>query len=515
MQKEMSVAEQEIGDHETGCSSGWKKPTTLAAELKAAEAALKSEQAEIARERQAARSRARRPRTPSCSGRREERAAVAAQLSPRSAGDLRARRPRPQGARGGRSARRPLHRLPRPAAAAGVQRGPAQRQHHPVRQLHPHPLLRAGAGAAAPTPQPLLTSDDSSRTSTAAPAAIPGPAGYGVRIEAADGTLIEELHGGLGIATNNVAEYNGLLAALQWAVDHGHAGRAHPRRLGAAREADARRVQGQASGPAAARRPRAPARRATRRVTFRARAPRAEQGSRPAVEPGHGRSRGRAESGEGRAHPATARSRTRQRDLVLTVTRCARMTPSIRPAPAPFARYEWNTSGYDSRAQAGDVKIAVGRQARRFELLAVRPPQVEMTVACRAGREPSLERASSCPAAAERVDDLRPHFAAAWSRGTARWPRSDRSGRHAELPPQRTPPPLPQSPASSRASRRGRRRRQPAASIGNQHRRAVRDAHADAPRWSSLTDRVGLGAASTRRPIPRATDRDVDRRGPG
>jgi probable phosphoglycerate mutase len=50
----------------------------------------------------------------------------------------------------------------------------------------------------------------------------PGPAGYGVRIEDADGTLIEELFGGLGIATNNVAEYNGLLAALKWAVDHGH-----------------------------------------------------------------------------------------------------------------------------------------------------------------------------------------------------------------------------------------------------------------------------------------------------
>ncbi len=48
----------------------------------------------------------------------------------------------------------------------------------------------------------------------------PGPAGYGVRIESDDGTLIDELHGGLGIATNNVAEYNGLLAALQWAVDH-------------------------------------------------------------------------------------------------------------------------------------------------------------------------------------------------------------------------------------------------------------------------------------------------------
>ena len=48
----------------------------------------------------------------------------------------------------------------------------------------------------------------------------PGPAGYGVRIESPDGVVIDELYGALGIATNNVAEYNGLLAALQWAVDH-------------------------------------------------------------------------------------------------------------------------------------------------------------------------------------------------------------------------------------------------------------------------------------------------------
>jgi len=46
----------------------------------------------------------------------------------------------------------------------------------------------------------------------------PGPAGYGVRIENEAGEMIDELHGALGIATNNVAEYNGLLAALQWAV---------------------------------------------------------------------------------------------------------------------------------------------------------------------------------------------------------------------------------------------------------------------------------------------------------
>jgi ribonuclease HI len=50
----------------------------------------------------------------------------------------------------------------------------------------------------------------------------PGPAGYGVHIEAADGTLIHELYGALGTATNNVAEYNGLLAALRWAIDNDH-----------------------------------------------------------------------------------------------------------------------------------------------------------------------------------------------------------------------------------------------------------------------------------------------------
>lgn len=48
----------------------------------------------------------------------------------------------------------------------------------------------------------------------------PGPAGYGVVIEHADGT-ITELKEFLGSCTNNGAEYRGLLAALRWAVDHG------------------------------------------------------------------------------------------------------------------------------------------------------------------------------------------------------------------------------------------------------------------------------------------------------
>jgi ribonuclease HI len=50
----------------------------------------------------------------------------------------------------------------------------------------------------------------------------PGPAGYGVRIEDEHGTLIYEFNGFLGTSTNNVAEYNGLLAALRYAQEHGH-----------------------------------------------------------------------------------------------------------------------------------------------------------------------------------------------------------------------------------------------------------------------------------------------------
>lgn len=48
----------------------------------------------------------------------------------------------------------------------------------------------------------------------------PGPAGYGVRIVDADGRIVDELHEAIGIATNNAAEYAGLLAALRYAVQH-------------------------------------------------------------------------------------------------------------------------------------------------------------------------------------------------------------------------------------------------------------------------------------------------------
>ena len=53
MQKEMSVAEQEISDHETRMLERMEESDTLAQELKTAESALKTEQAEIARQREA------------------------------------------------------------------------------------------------------------------------------------------------------------------------------------------------------------------------------------------------------------------------------------------------------------------------------------------------------------------------------------------------------------------------------------------------------------------------------
>lgn len=50
----------------------------------------------------------------------------------------------------------------------------------------------------------------------------PGPAGYGVRFESRDGEVLAEFHHAIGIATNNVAEYRGLIAALHYALAHGH-----------------------------------------------------------------------------------------------------------------------------------------------------------------------------------------------------------------------------------------------------------------------------------------------------
>ena len=49
----------------------------------------------------------------------------------------------------------------------------------------------------------------------------PGPAGWGAVMQSPKGEVVAELHGAMPHATNNVAEYEGLLAALTWALDQG------------------------------------------------------------------------------------------------------------------------------------------------------------------------------------------------------------------------------------------------------------------------------------------------------
>lgn len=50
----------------------------------------------------------------------------------------------------------------------------------------------------------------------------PGPAGYGAYLTDEQGHPVAELNDFLGVQTNNFAEYSGLIAALEYAVEHGY-----------------------------------------------------------------------------------------------------------------------------------------------------------------------------------------------------------------------------------------------------------------------------------------------------
>jgi probable phosphoglycerate mutase len=67
----------------------------------------------------------------------------------------------------------------------------------------------------APKPQPALIAhiDGGARGN-------PGPAGYGVFVQDAQRRPLAELSRYLGRQTNNFAEYSGLLAALEYALEH-------------------------------------------------------------------------------------------------------------------------------------------------------------------------------------------------------------------------------------------------------------------------------------------------------
>lgn len=81
------------------------------------------------------------------------------------------------------------------------------------------PTTSAGLFPAAAQPAPdsyLLAHIDGGARGN------PGPAAYGVVIQDEKGNKVASLSNYLGHRTNNYAEYSGLLAALQYAVDHGH-----------------------------------------------------------------------------------------------------------------------------------------------------------------------------------------------------------------------------------------------------------------------------------------------------
>jgi probable phosphoglycerate mutase len=78
----------------------------------------------------------------------------------------------------------------------------------------------------------LFPEPSPSRSTTSGPLVIahcdggargnPGPAGYGAVLQTEAGEPLAELSEFLGIRTNNVAEYSGLLGVLAWTIEHGY-----------------------------------------------------------------------------------------------------------------------------------------------------------------------------------------------------------------------------------------------------------------------------------------------------
>src|SRR5689334_16144025 len=80
-----------------------------------------------------------------------------------------------------------------------------------------YPSRRLSSSSLARTPEHYLIahSDGGARGN-------PGPAGYGVLIQDQAGRKVAGLSQYLGHQTNNFAEYQGLIAALEYAIEHGY-----------------------------------------------------------------------------------------------------------------------------------------------------------------------------------------------------------------------------------------------------------------------------------------------------
>ncbi len=79
---------------------------------------------------------------------------------------------------------------------------------------HPSRSLFSSSHAKTPEHYLIAHSDGGARGN-------PGPAGYGVVIQDEAGRKVAALSEYLGHQTNNFAEYQGLIAALEYAVEHG------------------------------------------------------------------------------------------------------------------------------------------------------------------------------------------------------------------------------------------------------------------------------------------------------
>src|SRR5712671_3812926 len=85
----------------------------------------------------------------------------------------------------------------------------------PSSPSHPSRNLFASAHDKPPEHYLIAHSDGGARGN-------PGPAGYGVVVQDQAGTKVAALSQYLGHQTNNFAEYQGLIAALEYAIEHGH-----------------------------------------------------------------------------------------------------------------------------------------------------------------------------------------------------------------------------------------------------------------------------------------------------
>src|SRR6202167_506171 len=85
---------------------------------------------------------------------------------------------------------------------------------YPRRPTTKHLFPQGEDSHAAPDHYLIAHSDGGARDN-------PGPAGYGVVIQDESGRKVAQLSEYLGHQTNNFAEYQGLIAALEYALQHG------------------------------------------------------------------------------------------------------------------------------------------------------------------------------------------------------------------------------------------------------------------------------------------------------